>query len=72
VLDRLTALGERVDGWRRAVRGERSKRRLLPPLVEAAFDHLRETVGRRLDNDAMAEARLVEILVRTDADLQRS
>ena len=71
VLDRLTALGERVNGWRRAVRGERNKRP-LPPLVEAAFDHLRETVGKRLENDATAEARLVEILVRTDADLQRS
>jgi DNA-binding PadR family transcriptional regulator len=72
VLDRLTALGERVNGWRRAVRGERNKQRPLPPLVEAAFDHLRETVGKRLENDAAAEARLVEILARTDADLQRS
>ena len=72
VLDRLTALGERVNGWRRAARGERNKQRPLPPLVEAAFDHLRETVGKRLEDDAAAEARLVEILVRTDADLQRS
>src|SRR6267142_3910880 len=51
VLDRLTALGERVNGWRRAVRGERDKQRPLPPLVEAAFDHLRETVGERLESD---------------------
>ena len=72
VLDRLTALGERVDGWRRAVRGERNKQRPLPPLVEAVFDHLRETVGKRLESDGTAEARLVEILARTDADLQRS
>ena len=72
MLDRLTALGERVNGWRRAVRRERNRQRPLPPLVEAAFDHLRETVGKRLETDAAAEARLVEILVRTDADLQRS
>jgi len=72
VLDRLTALGERVNGWRRAVRRERNKQRPLPPLVEAAFDHLRETIGKRLETDAAAEARLVEILARTDADLQRS
>jgi DNA-binding PadR family transcriptional regulator len=72
VLDRLTALGERVNGWRRAVRGERSKQRPLPPLVEAAFDHLRETVSKRLESDGTAEARLVEILARTDGDLQRS
>jgi DNA-binding PadR family transcriptional regulator len=71
VLDRLTALGERVKRWRR-VRGERDNRRPLPPLVEAAFDHLRETVGKRLESDAAAEARLVEILARTDADLQRA
>jgi DNA-binding PadR family transcriptional regulator len=71
VLDRLTALGERVNRWRRAVRGERDNQRPLPPLVEAAFNHLRETIGKRLESDAAAEARLVEILARTDADLQR-
>jgi DNA-binding PadR family transcriptional regulator len=72
VLDRLSALGERVNRWRRAARGERKDRRSLPPLVEAAFDHLRQTVSKRLESDAEAEARLVEILARTDADLQRS
>ncbi len=72
VLDRLTAFGERVSRWRRAARGERDNRRTLPPLLEAAFDHLRETVGKRLDSDAEAEARLVEILARAAADLQRT
>ena len=71
VLDRLTALGERVNRWRRAARGERDNRRTLPPLVEAAFDHLRNTVGKRLEGDAEAEAHLVEILARASADLQR-
>jgi hypothetical protein len=33
---------------------------------------LRETVGKRLANDADAEARLVEILARAAADLQRN
>src|SRR5258707_10799940 len=36
VLDRLTALGVRVYGWRRSVRRVRIKQRPLPPLVEAA------------------------------------
>jgi len=72
VLDRLAALGERVNRWRRAARGEREDRRELPPLVEAALDHLRATLAKRLQSDAEAEARLVEILARTDADLQRS
>ncbi len=72
VLDRLTALGERVNRWRRAARGERDNCRALPPLVEAAFDHLRDTVGKRLESDAETEARLVEILARADTDLQRT
>src|SRR5215469_3990277 len=56
VLDRLTAIGERVNRWRRAERGERGNRRNLPPLVEAALDHLRDTVSKRLEGDADAEA----------------
>jgi DNA-binding PadR family transcriptional regulator len=72
VLDRLAALGERVNRWRRDSRGEREGRGSLPPLVEAAFDHLRQTVAKRLDNDADAEARLVEILARAAGELQRS
>ena len=71
VLDRLTALGERVNRWRRASRGERDDRRNLPPLTEAALEHLRETIGKRLEGDAEAEAHLVEILARAAADLQR-
>jgi DNA-binding PadR family transcriptional regulator len=72
VLDRLAALGERINRWRRAARGEERDRQSLPPLVEAAFTHLRETVGKRLENDAEAEARLVEILARAAGELQRS
>jgi DNA-binding PadR family transcriptional regulator len=71
VLDRLAAFGERVNRWRRASRGEREDRRTLPPLVEATLDHLREAVGKRLDNDADAEARLVEIIARTVTELQQ-
>jgi DNA-binding PadR family transcriptional regulator len=71
VLDRLTAIGERVNRWRRAARGEREQRRSLPPLLEAAFDHLRETVGKKLEGDAEAEAQLVEILARAAGEMQR-
>ena len=72
VFDRLSALGERVNRWRRTARAEREDRRELPPLVEAALDHLRATLGKRLQSDDQAEAKLVEILVRADTDLQRS
>jgi len=71
VLDRLTALGERVNRWRRAARGEREDRRTLPPLLEAALDHLRQTLAKKLEGDAEAEASLAEILARTDAELRR-
>jgi DNA-binding PadR family transcriptional regulator len=71
VLDRLSALGERVSRWRQRVRGERTDRGSLPPLTEAALDHLRETIGKRLEGDADAEAHLVEILARAAAELQR-
>jgi DNA-binding PadR family transcriptional regulator len=71
VLDRLAALGERVNRWRRTARGDREDRRTLPTLVEAALDHLRDTVGKRLKSDADAEARLVEILARAATELQR-
>ena len=71
VLDRLAAIGERVNRWRRAARGEREQRRRLPPLIEAAFDHLRETVGKRLEADAEAEAYLTEILARAAGEMQR-
>jgi DNA-binding PadR family transcriptional regulator len=71
VLDRINALGERVSRWRRHMRGDRADRGSLPPLTEAALDHLRETIGKRLEGDADAEAHLVEILARAAADLQR-
>jgi DNA-binding PadR family transcriptional regulator len=71
VLDRLSALGERVNRWRRHARGERRERNSLPPLTEAALDHLRETISKHLEGDADAEAHLVEILARAAADMQR-
>jgi DNA-binding PadR family transcriptional regulator len=69
VLDRLSAIGERVSRWRRASRGERGAQ--LPPLVDAAINHLRDIVAKRLESDADAESRLVEILARTAAELQQ-
>jgi DNA-binding PadR family transcriptional regulator len=74
VLERLTALGERVNRWRRSARRERDEddRRRLPPLIEAAIDNLRETAAKRLEGDEDAEARLVEILARAATELRRN
>ncbi len=71
VLGRLTALGERVNRWRRRARGDRDDRGSATPLTAAALDHLRETIAKRLEDDAEAEAQLVEILARAAADLKR-
>jgi DNA-binding PadR family transcriptional regulator len=71
VLARLTALGERATRMRRDAEDERDSRRALPPLVEAAFNHLREIARKRLESDADTEASLVEILAGAAADLQR-
>jgi DNA-binding PadR family transcriptional regulator len=71
VLARLAAVGERVGRWQREARSESRDRRGLTPLTQAALDHLRETVGKRLEGDADAEAHLVEILARAAADAQR-
>ncbi len=71
VLARLAAVGERVSRWQRDTREERSDRRGLPPLTQAALDHLRETVGKRLEGDAEAQAHLVEFLARAAAAVQR-
>jgi DNA-binding PadR family transcriptional regulator len=70
VLKRLEAMGERINRWRRASRGERDDERKLPPLIEAAFDHLRDTVAKRLEGDADAQSRIAEILSSTAAGLQ--
>jgi DNA-binding PadR family transcriptional regulator len=68
ILERLATVGERINRLRHS---EREDRRSLPPLVEAALDHLRQTLGKKLEDDAEAEAGLVEILARTDAELRR-
>ena len=71
VLARLSAVGERTTRMRRAADDERDRRRSLPPLVDAALAHLRDTVSKRLEGDAGLEAQLVEIIARAAADLQR-
>jgi len=72
VLARLSAVGERIARARQSSDESRQSRRSLPPLVDAALAHLRETVGKRLEGDAEIEAQLVEILARAAAELQRT
>ena len=71
VLERLTALGERVNRWRRRFGDDREDRGDMPPLVEAAFEHLRGIVRQRLESGAETEASVAETLAGAAADLQR-
>ncbi len=70
VLDRLATIGERVARWRR-MSGRDEDRRAVPPLVEAALNNLRETALTRIESNAEAEARIVEILARAALEMKR-
>src|SRR6266704_6706734 len=73
VLERLAAIGEKVSRMRRRF-GEDDDdddRRRMPPLVRAALENLREVAAKRLDDDAEAEAKVVEVLARAAAELKR-
>jgi DNA-binding PadR family transcriptional regulator len=72
VFDRLASIGERVARWRRMSGRDSDDRRAVPPLVEAALNNLREAALTRIDADADAESRVVEILVRAATDMKRN
>src|SRR5262244_3858208 len=73
VLERLGAIGERAQRMRRRFegdeRGEANGPRLTR-LVRAALEDLREEAGKRLEDDADAEARIVDILTQAVARLR--
>jgi DNA-binding PadR family transcriptional regulator len=73
VMERLRSVGERVSRRRRA-REEDARRDEGPRisrLVRAAFDDLRELAAERIQNDAGAETRVVEVLARAAAELRK-
>jgi DNA-binding PadR family transcriptional regulator len=74
VLERLGAMGERVTRMRRRAQSEEDERRgpSVSPMVRAAIENLREIAAKRLEDDADAEAKVVEILVAAASQLRRS
>jgi DNA-binding PadR family transcriptional regulator len=78
VLERLSAIGEKVSRMRSHFdrdeyrRGDRDDRSRLPPLVRAALENLHEVAAKRLEGDAEAETRLVEVLARAAAELKKA
>jgi DNA-binding PadR family transcriptional regulator len=74
VLARLAAVGERISHMRRR-QEERDDERNAPavtPLVRAALVNLREVAAKRLDEDADAEPKIVDVLARAAAELKRT
>jgi DNA-binding PadR family transcriptional regulator len=74
VLERMAALGERVTSMRRRFgRGEDADdRSSAPPLVRAAFDNLRTVAMQRIEDDADAETKIVEVLARAAQEIRKS
>jgi DNA-binding PadR family transcriptional regulator len=75
VLERLAAIGGKIARMRRRLGGEdRDDRRgpALPTLVRAALENLREVAGERLEKDADAETKLVEILARAAQEMKKA
>jgi DNA-binding PadR family transcriptional regulator len=78
VFERFAAIGEKAarirrhfdrDEYRRNDNGDRPG---IPPMVRAALENLREVAAKRLEDDADAEAKLVEVLVAAAAQLKRT
>ena len=74
VLERLGAMGERVTRMRRRAQSEEDELRgpSVSPMVRAAIENLREIAAKRLEDDADAEAKVVEILVAAASQLRRT
>jgi DNA-binding PadR family transcriptional regulator len=72
VLDRLAAVGARFARARRVEAGNGRRGGSLPPLVRAALDNLAAVAAERLERDAEAEPKIVDVLARAAAELRRA
>jgi DNA-binding PadR family transcriptional regulator len=75
VLERFAAMGERVARMRRRFGDDDEDERRgasVPRLVRAALENLREVAAKRLEDDAEAEAKVVEVLARAASELKKA
>ena len=75
VLERLAAMGERVARMRRRFGDDDEDERRgtsVPRLVRAALENLREVAAKRLEDDADAEAKVVEVLARAASEVKKA
>src|SRR5919197_513735 len=73
VLERLSAVGEKISRMRRRFGADEreAERNGLPQLVRAALENLREVAAKRLEADAEAEPKVVDVLARAAQELRR-
>jgi DNA-binding PadR family transcriptional regulator len=73
VMKRLAFIGEKAQRMRAREEGDQrdDKRWRRMQLVRAALDNLRDTAVERLENDADAESKVVEILARAAGEIRR-
>jgi DNA-binding PadR family transcriptional regulator len=72
VLERLTAVGEKIARMRRRFGSDERDHNGLPQLVRAALENLREVAAKRLETDAEAEAKVVDVLARAAQELRKT
>ena len=74
VRERLAAAGARYGRLRRLAESSGGDRHAVrvPPLVHAALDNLRAVARERIERDADAEAKIVEVLARAAVDLRKT
>jgi len=73
LLDRISAVGDKIARMRRRFRADEREgdRSGLPQLVRAALENLREVAAARLEADAEAEAKVVDVLARAAQEVKR-
>jgi DNA-binding PadR family transcriptional regulator len=71
VLERLSAIGDKVARVRRRFSADEREESRLPQLVQAAIENLRDVATKQLDNDRDAEARIVDVLARAAQELRK-
>lgn len=86
VLERMSAVGEKVKRMRehfgrsedddeprgRRRPGHDDDRDVVPPLVRAALDNLREVAAKQIEADEDAETKIVEVLARAAQELKKA
>src|SRR3984893_11940941 len=70
VMNRLAYIGKKAEHMRRRF-GEEEDSRRSPPLVQAAFDNLRDVALKRLRETPDSETRIVEVLARAAGELRK-